>query len=44
MIDNFALGLTHGLILLVAWRLMSRADLDHEGEPAKPSFGKRPRA
>jgi hypothetical protein len=27
MIDNFALGLTHCLMLLAAWRLMSRADL-----------------
>jgi len=28
MIDNFALVLTHGLILVAIWRLMSRADLD----------------
>ena len=28
MIDNFALGLTHALMLLAAWRLLSRTDLD----------------
>ena len=31
MIDTFALALTHGLMLLVAWRLLSRPDLDDEG-------------
>jgi hypothetical protein len=30
MIDNFALGLSHGLLLLVAWRLIFRADLDDD--------------
>ena len=30
MIDNFAHGLTHGLMLLAAWRLLSRADLDDD--------------
>jgi len=30
MIDNFALALTHGLLLLVAWRLLFRADLDDD--------------
>ena len=33
MIDNFALGLTHGLMLLAAWRLLSRADLDADEAP-----------
>jgi hypothetical protein len=28
MIDNFALALSHGLLLLAAWRLVRRADLD----------------
>lgn len=28
MIDLFALGLTHALLALAAWRLMARADLD----------------
>ena len=31
MIDNFALALTHGLLALVAWRLLWRADLDEDG-------------
>jgi hypothetical protein len=30
MIDNFSLALTHGLMLLAAWRLLFRADLDEE--------------
>ncbi|MET1113078.1 MAG: hypothetical protein ABWX67_16290 [Allosphingosinicella sp.] len=30
MIDNFSLALTHGLLLLVAWRLLSRPDLDDD--------------
>jgi len=33
MIDNFALGLTHALMLLAAWRLLSRGDLDDDGAP-----------
>ena len=42
MIDNFALLLSHGLMLLAAWRLLSRPDLDDpaalppEPPPAKP--------
>jgi len=31
MIDNFALGLTHALMLLAAWRLLTRPDLDEDG-------------
>lgn len=34
MIDNFALGLTHGLLILVAWRLLSRPDLEDDSAPA----------
>jgi hypothetical protein len=30
MIDNFALGLTHGLMLLAALILLRRRDLDDE--------------
>jgi len=30
MIDNFALGLSHGLMMLAAFLLMRRADLDKE--------------
>jgi hypothetical protein len=33
MIDNFSLLLTHGLMLLVAWRLLSRSDLDDDPAP-----------
>ena len=33
MIDNFALALTHGLMLLAAWRLLSRPDLDDDDAP-----------
>ncbi len=38
MIDNFALGLTHGLLILAAWRLLFRPDLDDASAPA-PSAG-----
>ena len=30
MIDNFALALSHGLLILAAWRLMLRPDLDDD--------------
>ena len=30
MIDLFSLGVSHGLILLAAWRLLSRDDLDRD--------------
>lgn len=33
MIDNFSLALTHGLLLLVAWRLLFRPDLDEDPAP-----------
>ena len=36
MIDHFSLALTHGLMLLAAWRLLSRADLDQEPAPGEP--------
>ena len=35
MIDNFALALSHGLMLLAAWRLMRRSDLDVEAPPKR---------
>ena len=42
MIDHFALGLTHGLMLLAAWRLLSRADLnDDRPTPAGEARGGR---
>jgi hypothetical protein len=33
MIDNFALALSHGLMLLAAWRLVRRRDLDDPTAP-----------
>ena len=46
MIDNFAIAVTHGLMLLAAWRLLSRPDL--EDDAARPcdkkgwaTFGRR---
>jgi hypothetical protein len=33
MIDNFSLAVSHGLMLLVAWRLIFRRDLDKEAPP-----------
>ena len=42
MIDNLALGLTHGLMLLAAWRLLSRPDLDDRDAPA-PTPGEKPK-
>ena len=33
MIDNFSLALTHGLLLLVAWRLLFRPDLNDDAAP-----------
>lgn len=30
MIDNFSLFVSHGLLLLACWRLLSRPDLDTE--------------
>ena len=41
MIDNFALALTHGLLLLVAWRLLSRPDLDDDGAAAPDAASKK---
>lgn len=39
MIDNFALGLSHGLMILAAWRLLSRPDLDDDDAPPLPKRG-----
>jgi hypothetical protein len=39
MIDNFALGLTHGLMLLAAWRLLARGDLEDDEAPREPRRG-----
>lgn len=39
MIDNFALAISHGLILLAAWRLVQRPDLDNDdaSSPTPPT-------
>ena len=37
MIDNFGLAISHGLILLAAWRLIFRPDLDQEKAPEPDS-------
>ncbi|MEM8695541.1 MAG: hypothetical protein AAGE05_05915 [Pseudomonadota bacterium] len=40
MIDKFVLLLTHGLMLLTAWQLLSRPDLDDDtaDRTAKPKI------
>lgn len=35
MIDSFSLLLSHGLVLLACWRLLSRPDLDTEAAPCE---------
>jgi len=42
MVDIFALSTAHALLVLAAWRLMARDDLDSEGTP-RPRFGSRRR-
>ena len=39
MIDNFVLALTHGLMLVAAWRILFRRDLDDDGAPPESSAG-----
>jgi len=44
MIDLFSLGLSHGLMLLAAWRLLFRPDLDDDSagaESSRPRWGGR---
>jgi hypothetical protein len=44
MIDNFALALTHGLMLVALWRLLKRPDLDRDGGgTARPRWGAKAR-
>lgn len=40
MIDNLSLGLSHGLMLLAAFLLLRRPDLDHEPGPNDPATSK----
>ena len=41
MIDNFALGVTHALMLLAAWFLIARRDLDDERPEVPKKMKKR---
>lgn len=41
MIDNFALLVSHGLVLVVFWRLLRRADLDSEARPEQDAAPRR---
>lgn len=44
MIDLFSLALSHSLLLLAAWRLVRRPDLDRDAAPeAAPRDGAPPR-
>jgi hypothetical protein len=40
MIDNLALGLSHGLMMLAAFLLLKRPDLDREPNPKDTRAGK----
>jgi hypothetical protein len=35
MVDNFALAISHGLLAILAIRLMLRRDLDRDAEPGE---------
>jgi hypothetical protein len=39
MVDHFALALSHCLLALAAWRLLSRDDLDRDPPPAGQEAG-----
>jgi hypothetical protein len=41
MIDNLALGLSHGLMMLAAFLLLKRPDLDREPSPHDTADTKR---
>jgi hypothetical protein len=41
MIDNFSLAVTHGLMLLAAFLLLRRPDLDREGSAEDKPVRKR---
>ena len=42
MIDNLGLAISHGLILLAAWRLLFRPDLDDEKAGGPDASAKTP--
>lgn len=37
MVDYFSLAVSHGLIMLVLWRLLFRRDLDVEAKASDPA-------
>ncbi len=39
MIDMFGLAVSHGLLMLAAWRLLGRPDLDSDDPGASASGG-----
>lgn len=39
MIDLFSLGLTHAILMLAAWRLVRRGDLDEDGGAVRKPWG-----
>ena len=43
MVDFLALSLSHGLLLLAAWQLMGRADLDQDPPPLEPEQQQAPK-
>jgi hypothetical protein len=44
MIDLFALAVSHGLMMLAVWRLLSREDLNREEAEAAPAASAPPPA
>jgi hypothetical protein len=44
MVDTISLLISHGLLMLAAWRLMSRRDLDSESPPVTGLRRKKPDA
>lgn len=38
MIDTFALALSHGLMLVMAWRLLSHPELDDDSGKPRQTF------
>jgi hypothetical protein len=43
VIDNLVLGATHALLLLTAWRLTNRPDLDDESAVSADDDHRKPR-
>jgi hypothetical protein len=41
MIDNFAIALTHGLMLFIAWKMLSSPRVDDEAVQAETPTKKR---